>query len=172
MAKGLLQEVHETLRDLRRRMEAIAPHEDERFKFELWCRDPDDRCLFQLGSSEAVSGEPDRARRYTLSTELPIAAVQALTAGAPTTSGVPLSAASRWQYYFGVPITLSGEPWYELPVGALVIASTSPQASSALHTQRATIAARIEEWVGAVVKYLDPRSDLDGGLLSRIARIF
>jgi len=170
-AKGLLQDVHRTLLEVRARVEDIAPHEDERFKIELWCRDPDDRCLFQLGSSESVSGEPDRARRYALSSDLPIAAVQALTAGAATTSTVPLSAASRWQYYFGFPISLSGQPWYELPVGALVIAGTAPETSSALHTQRATLEARIEEWAAGVVKYLDPRSEWKAGLGSRIARL-
>lgn len=156
-AHKLLQTVHLALLELRRSMEVLAPHDDERFKFELWCRDLVERCLFQFGSSEALSNETDRARRFPLATDLPIAAVQAFTAGAPTTSDVPLSAASRWQYYFGVPITLGDDPWFELPVDALVIASTLPEASSALRTQRVAIEARIEEWTGALAPYLDPQ---------------
>jgi SIR2-like domain len=171
VVKDLLERIHKRLQELRVEIERLAPHDEERFKVELWCRNVDERGLFQIGSSEFLPYETTRSRRYALSTDLPIAAVQAFTAGAPITTNVRLSSASRWQHYYGIPITLGDEPWFELPVGALVVASSAPEAASTLSTQAATIEARLEGWIESLVPFLNPGEDIDGGLKGLITKL-
>ena len=77
---------------------------------------------------------------------------------------------ARWRHYLGVPITLGGDPWFDLPVGAFVIASSLPEASSTLKTQRSTVEARLERWIETLRPFLNPEADLDDGLLATIAR--
>jgi hypothetical protein len=160
-AEGFLESIHLMLFKLRAQIEALSSDEDEMFKVELWCRDTDERCLYQIGSSEYVTGSPERARRHYLDTNLPIAAVQALTAGAPIRSSIPISEASRWHHYLAVPVFLDEQPWHDLPVGALVMASSAPEAASTLHTQQADIEAQLEQWVALVMPFFDPYSEID-----------
>lgn len=175
-ANNLLKRIHEWLVEVEAEVKAIAPHEEERFKVELWCRDTDERALFQVGSSEFLPRDPDRAHRYRLSTDLEFAAVEAFTAGASVTVSIPMNAASRWRHYrwrhyLAVPITLREPPWLELPVGALVLASSSPEPSSTLKTQNATIKARLGDWVRAVTPFFDPTTTLDADLRSLIPKV-
>jgi hypothetical protein len=83
------------------------------------------------------------------------------------TTNIPISEISRWRHFLAVPISLEGEAWSELPVGAFVLASSALESSSTLNTQSATVEARIDDWLPRVAPFLDPRADLGGRSLLR-----
>ena len=73
-----------------------------------------------------------------MSDVFPVSAGRAAAAG---------GAISRWRHFLAVPMTLDGPPWFELPVGVLVVASSAPEGSSSLRTQRPTVDAQLAEWI-------------------------
>lgn len=156
--------LHEVLGRIREGIEEVAHDEDELFKAELWCCDITERSLFLIGSSEYLPGDAERTHRYPFSTALPIAAIKAFTNGSSVNTDARISPASRWKHYLAVPITLGGEPWLDLPVGALVIGSSSPRLSSTLATESATLEARLEHWINLLTPLINPEREYKGAL--------
>ena len=66
-------------------------------------------------------------------------------------------------------MTLDGPPWFELPVGVLVVASSAPEGSSSLRTQQPTVDAQLAEWIEMMLPLLNPQLPLGiKGLISKI----
>jgi hypothetical protein len=66
----------------------------------------------------------------------------------------------RWKSFCAVPIYLPSEPWYGLPVGALMIASTYPvtKPKSTLVANDSELRNKFESWLPRVCQSLDPES--------------
>lgn len=98
--------------------------EGERFKVELWVKNPDHpRSLDLWSTSEARLTSVDAVLSQRIRQGNPYISVQTYCYGAPQMqpSG---HEDSRWRYFYGAPIFLTGEGWYQLPVGVVSLAST------------------------------------------------
>lgn len=155
-----LSDLSRTLQKIRQDIEKITGHHDERFKVELWARDADERALFQVGSSEFIPNDPARARRFSLTTkDDAAAAVAAFTRGTPHRMPAPQEQIhGRWRSFFAAPIYLQDKPWYDLPVGAIVIASTYPvkEPASCLMKNAALLQDELENWLKDLTLVLNP----------------
>jgi hypothetical protein len=179
--RQFLEGLSEHLRDIRSHVEQLRPYDSsEMFKVELWCRDVDERALFQVGSSEFVHHDPrGRARRFSLTTRTRgAAAVSAFTRAAPDVIDAPIAQEhGRWRSFFAMPISLGEAPWFDLPVGALVIASTADEGQSCLQANQDTLRRQLWGWLPPVWEALDPTQKFDGpgesmvkGLLQRLPK--
>jgi hypothetical protein len=128
---------NESLKSLRSSLESLrAPGaEDERLKVELWIRDVEERGLRLFASSEVLILEADRSPFFKLIADSPIAAIRAFTNGAPRPFDREGNAPGTWNSFLGFPVYLGGDPWWELPVGSLVVGSSLSLKSSTLETQ-------------------------------------
>jgi hypothetical protein len=157
-----LRNISSHLISIRGDVEALAPRGGaERFKCELWCRDLDGYSLFQLGSSEFLHYDPSRARRFRLTDGA--AAAAAFTKGSPECLSAPrMHEHDRWRSFFGAPILIGAKPWYDLPVGALVIASTVPLKNprSTLIANEEAVRKQLEGWLVPLKRALDPLAEL------------
>lgn len=135
----------------------------EVLKLEAWVRiDPErTRTLELWGSSEAASRSTFGAHRCEIEDRSRYAAVRAFCQG-QTIRGPLEEANSRWKSYFSVPITLSGDPWYEVPVGVVNLMSTEPLEESALDSLRSHELYREvrDLLIQAGTDLLDPRSSV------------
>jgi len=179
--RAFLEGLSEHLRDIRSHVELFRPYDSaEMFKVEVWCRDIDDRSLFQVASSEFIHNDPrTRARRFSLTTRSRgAAAVSAFTRAAPDLTSAPTAQEhGRWRAFFAMPISLGEEPWYDLPVAALVIASTAEEGQSCLQANQDTLRRQLWGWLPPVWQALDPTAKFDGpgdsmvkGLLQRLPK--
>lgn len=98
----------------------------------LWIREPNERMLLRIGSSVRVSRDGRALHRVPISRPTPWVAVEAWCAGTRVVQVLD-QAESRWNYVWGIPITLSDESSLgRLPVGVITLASSAPRDVSAL----------------------------------------
>jgi hypothetical protein len=169
---AVLQNVQHIMeRNLRR----IDPRKDETIKVELYARDPGERALFLVASSESVLLDPTRSRRYplTLDDDRATAAVKAFTRGTP---GLFEKAGphghGRWNGFWAVPIMLGSAPWYGFPVGALVVCTTHDLESTSLRLTIPSVEPELHAALQQCARLLDPRqpvgSDITDVLIEKI----
>src|SRR5581483_11330492 len=130
-----------------------------------WARDIERSALFQVGSSEFVQRDPSRARRFGLSNDPAApAVVNALVTGNPVTLPRPIDQTySRWQSFFAAPVYVPQRPWFDLPVGALVIGSTHPleKPTSTLVAREKSLRDLLEEWLPFLCRALNPMEEFE-----------
>jgi hypothetical protein len=103
----------------------------ERLKLEIWVRkNPSKGRRLELWGSSEVASRTTTGHISEIENQSEYAAVRALCQGYAVRG--PLEAASRWRSYFSVPIVLSGDPWWELPVGVVNLMSTKDVERSSL----------------------------------------
>lgn len=101
----------------------------EDWKTELWVRkDPDSRTMALWGTSEGYILRTETVHTGSIIQGHDYAAVRALRARQPTLE--PTHASSRWRQCLAVPIILDDTPWYDLPVGVVVMLFRHDQLSS------------------------------------------
>jgi hypothetical protein len=98
----------------------------------LWVRRPRRRGLILGASSDRVWRTPGAIQ--DLKIELPTiwVAVETFCRGRPMVQNVERELASRWRYVVGIPVFLEAEPWGNLPVGVLTLASNLPSPRASL----------------------------------------
>lgn len=116
---------------------------EELFSIQLWARNPPEYSLELWGSSESIWTEPHTLLSELIGDESKFEAVRAFCFGAPHVAPPRPDSATRWKYSLHAPVFLPGEPWFNLPVGVITLASTRPEESSCLGSASVEERARI-----------------------------
>jgi hypothetical protein len=120
---------------------------DEFIALHLWLREPGNRRLVRIGSSVRLSRDYRALHRVPISRPTPWVAVEAWCAGTRVVQ-VLERAESRWNYVWGIPITLPDTSDYgRLPVGVVTLASSEPGATSGLDKAGASLAADLMRYL-------------------------
>jgi hypothetical protein len=150
-------DLREVLQRARAAAEALIPPAgpDQRIKAELWLRDMSERGLRLAASSEMRMFDYGRAPFYPLRPDSPVAAVKAVTHGAPRTHDRDAKVPVMWRSFAAYPLHLAGDPWWDLPVGALVFASDLKLKSSLFSSQGSDLADVAEDAIPLITRDLN-----------------
>ncbi len=111
----------------------VEPPRDERFSIELWLRNVRSvqRSLELWGSSVVTWSSYDDLTRSPIDFDSQYSAVEAYTRAGYNFRRNGREG-SRWQFQLGVLIRLQEEPWYNLPVGVIMLSSSFPESDSSI----------------------------------------
>jgi hypothetical protein len=98
----------------------------------LWVRRPRRRGLILGASSDRVWRTPGAIQDLRIRLPTIWVAVETFCRGRPMVQNVDRELASRWRNVVGIPVFLEAEPWGNLPVGVLTLASDLPAPWSSL----------------------------------------
>jgi len=129
-------------------LDGVDPPREERFSLELWLRGVHrpSRALELWGSSVSMWSDYDDLAKPPIQRGSTYSAVEAFMRGGPQfrRNGRP---GSRWKYQLSEVIRLQSEPWFNLPVGVMVLSSNLPQVESSLSHLSLTCGKDLQELV-------------------------
>ncbi|WP_460827997.1 SIR2 family protein [Nostocoides australiense] len=162
-------QVREKLISLRDSLEALLPPaaSDEQIKVELWLRDIEKRSLRMVASSEIRIVDHSRAQHFALSRDSPMAAVRGFTHGAVRTHERDAHEQGAWRSFTSFPVRLESEPYWDLPIGAIVVASTLPLVESIFVSDGMDASRRVYASMPEITAMLGPSSPF-GKIMERM----